>query len=651
MNKDVLFRIKAKDSSGKVVAGARRNVLALGRAARQAALGVSAIGLASVAAVAPLVRLASASAKNIDEQQKFADSINISQRELVGLQLAASETAGITESRLNKSLSDMTRRLGEAREGTGAASDALDVMGLSANQLSRTGTVEQFKAIAAGIRELPTAAEQATVAYDLFGRSGVDLLNTLRQGPGLIEDYIRQADDLGLAVSRIDAKKIEMANDQWGKAKKAVAGIGNQIAVVLAPLVGEMAKRFTDAAVEGGGIGVKVSRGFELVIRSVSAVMTAFHNVRLGWLLVKESILSGISALVNSWNVLINGPLKAINTLLGQDPNIAIFEGLERAALKTEQAAFEAKAEMFKLLDSPPSTADELIAKVNELTAEFNAAAKAATAAQEALQGGLLADPSGEGEGGGSGEEGDSQSGLKGVLAFLGGDAEVEKQAFEARLEVLNSALNDRLISQARYTDLTQQLEVKHQKKLAQIQARGDTVVSKIFKGSLTSRLQALQQFSAGAAQHSRKMFKINKVAAIANAVISTAQGAAQALKDVSFPANIAAAALVVASGAAQINAIRGTSFQGGGGGTTPSAAASTPVINDTPVQDTTAAPAATEEDQNEGAQPVQLVLDGELLAEVLIPRISKKVNEEDFELISPDSRNASDIVSTGGAG
>jgi len=91
-------------------------------------------------------------------------------------------------------------------------------------------------------------------------------------------------------------------------------------------------------------------------------------------------------------------------------------------------------------------------------------------------------------------------------------------------------------------------------------------------------------KITQGVAQSNKTLFKINKISAIANAVINTAQGVTRTLADYPFPINVALAALTAAAGFAQIQAIRSTQFSGGGGGTTPSAAGSVPVINNNPV-------------------------------------------------------------------
>lgn len=89
---------------------------------------------------------------------------------------------------------------------------------------------------------------------------------------------------------------------------------------------------------------------------------------------------------------------------------------------------------------------------------------------------------------------------------------------------------------------------------------------------------------TAGVAQSNKKLFKINKAAAIANATIGAIQGAARTFGQYPFPINAVMAGLSLAAGFAQVSNIKSTSFSGGGGGTTPSAAASVPVINSHPV-------------------------------------------------------------------
>ena len=88
--------------------------------------------------------------------------------------------------------------------------------------------------------------------------------------------------------------------------------------------------------------------------------------------------------------------------------------------------------------------------------------------------------------------------------------------------------------------------------------------------------LNGLVQAFAGENEKSQKRaFMINKAAGIANAVISTAQGISKALAETTDPTptqsfRFANAALVGATGAAQIATIARQQFGGGGGGFDP---------------------------------------------------------------------------------
>jgi len=88
---------------------------------------------------------------------------------------------------------------------------------------------------------------------------------------------------------------------------------------------------------------------------------------------------------------------------------------------------------------------------------------------------------------------------------------------------------------------------------------------------------ESLTAMTAGVARENRAMFEINKAAAMASAVVNTAQGVTKALAAYPPPLSFAMAAAQAVAGAAQIAAISKTKF---GSGTAPSQAATpaTPV-------------------------------------------------------------------------
>jgi hypothetical protein len=151
----------------------------------------------------------------------------------------------------------------------------------------------------------------------------------------------------------------------------------------------------------------------------------------------------------------------------------------------------------------------------------------------------------------------DRQKELDTLREKLATETEIEEAEYARRMALLNGMKDEEFAFDGERYELQQRAEKEHQDRMRSITT-----------DALQKRLQMTSTILGNMSQlmqsHSKKMFEVGKVAAIANAVVATAQGMAQALKDVPFPLNLAAAAAVGAAGAVQIQNIRSTSFGGG---------------------------------------------------------------------------------------
>jgi len=92
-------------------------------------------------------------------------------------------------------------------------------------------------------------------------------------------------------------------------------------------------------------------------------------------------------------------------------------------------------------------------------------------------------------------------------------------------------------------------------------------------------------RLSSGVAQNSKTMFKINKASALAQASAELPAAVISSFKNAGgYPWGLIPAGLMLATGLAQIQAIKSTTFSGGGAGTTPSLAGGSPTINSNPL-------------------------------------------------------------------
>lgn len=162
-------------------------------------------------------------------------------------------------------------------------------------------------------------------------------------------------------------------------------------------------------------------------------------------------------------------------------------------------------------------------------------------------------------------------------------EEELEQEAYVKKLKVLIEANEAGLVLDGEMMVIREQMEEAHRKRLLEIIMRTGTAERKWEVMNTQQRVQSVLQeaikLTDGVAQQSRAMFEINKAASIANAIISTYEGAQNAYTAMSKipivgPAlGIAAAGLAIAAGIARVNAIRSTTF---GGGSSPSLAGGT---------------------------------------------------------------------------
>ncbi|MDX1486588.1 MAG: hypothetical protein R3268_00200 [Acidiferrobacterales bacterium] len=572
-----------------------KNVAKTGRAAgnvmgRQVARG------ATVAAGA-LALLYAKSAPAIDASAKMADMFGMTTAELYGMKQAG-ELAGVSNDKLTAGLERMQRRVGLAAKGTGAAVRAIDELGLSASEISKMGADEQYRVIAERISQVEGAANQAALAYEIFGRSGQQMLKLMNGGNEVMDEAAKRADRIGLALNRIDSAKVEASQDALTKASDAAQGLMNRITAKMAPAIELVANMFTDAAEESGGFSEQVDGAFDMVVNGAAFAADAIHGIKVV-LKGVEVIATAVSSAVTTvfelvgkgvLNVaqgslnLINGLIEKANAVPGINIAPIGTEGLQQARqLLTDigesgrQNVGKVREELHNLM-MEPLPGDELKQRIAEAYAKADEAAKAAAA--KATGSAAV----------GGGEESVMTDAEKNKVEQLRQslltEEQLEKESHERRLEELNQYSEQLFETEAQKQAALQQLNAEHQAKLVEIRKKGMTELEKFNAMSWDSQAEqvagSLADMTAGVAQSSRKMFEVNKAAAIAEATIEGIKGAEKTWNAYPYPWNIPMTVAHIATSMARIQKIKSTAFSGGGGGIAPSQAAqpATPVAH-----------------------------------------------------------------------
>ena len=151
--------------------------------------------------------------KTIDTLGKTADKLGLSTEALAKFQLTADIT-GVSSNTLTKSIQKMVVNLNDAANDTGEARDAFAALGVETKSLVALSPDKQFAVIAEAMKEVETSTERLSIAYDIFGGRGTDLLNTLALGQEGLESIGKEAEIFGLTMSRDTVKGVEKANDE-----------------------------------------------------------------------------------------------------------------------------------------------------------------------------------------------------------------------------------------------------------------------------------------------------------------------------------------------------------------------------------------------------------------------------------------------------
>lgn len=212
--------------------------------------------------VGSLVDMGRAQADVIDSQSKLAARLGMTYAEVAGLSLAG-DLAGVSMDNIANAVTKADVAFVRAAEGSKTARDAFAGIGLAVEDLNGLSAADRFSAIADAISALPTEAQRAEAAVQLFGRAGAQLLPLFSQGSSAISDAAAQADKLGLALTDAQGRDVEAMNDSFTMVAKAIEGIVQQVVSYLAPAITGIATQFTDfiGSIGGANIGQAIGEG------------------------------------------------------------------------------------------------------------------------------------------------------------------------------------------------------------------------------------------------------------------------------------------------------------------------------------------------------------------------------------------------------
>lgn len=174
---------------------------------------------------------------------------------LSSLGYAASQSGSDLQT-LDAGLKGIAKTSTEAAKGSESASAALDALDVSATNAdgSLKDSSDLLLEIADKFAQYEDGAAKATLAQELFGKAGRDLIPLLNKGAAGIQELQKEATALGITVSTQTAQAASAFNDELSKIGAVTRGV---VGAALADLLPVM-KDFASGLTEGEGAAARL---------------------------------------------------------------------------------------------------------------------------------------------------------------------------------------------------------------------------------------------------------------------------------------------------------------------------------------------------------------------------------------------------------
>jgi hypothetical protein len=240
---------KTKESLDKLTSGV--STLSAIEIGRLLVDGFTALAGAFTSAASEVLTLAGNVSSSLDSLNDLSARTGIGVESLQGYALAA-QMAGVDTEAFGSAVQKLAVNIGKATPGD-ALDKSLRQINLSVAELRALAPEAQFAAIGQAISQLPTAADRAAAAVEIFGKQGAALAPLFRDGAASIDELRARAERLGIIVSETQINNVADMNDAFDLVGATINGIIGQVVGNLAPAVTDVTNQFLKFVEEFSG--------------------------------------------------------------------------------------------------------------------------------------------------------------------------------------------------------------------------------------------------------------------------------------------------------------------------------------------------------------------------------------------------------------
>ncbi|MGR3498192.1 MAG: hypothetical protein ACU0E9_04760 [Limimaricola soesokkakensis] len=201
-----------------------------------------------------------ATARSANELTRMAQVANTSPAELQRM-AAATRTVGIDADKLSDILKDVNDRIGDyIATGGGEMADFFEniapKVGVTAEQFRKLSGPDALQLYVSSLEKAGASQQDMTFYLEAMASDATALLPLLRDNGAEMARLSGRAESLGSVMDDEATAALRRAHLAFGDVGNAMQGIGNRIAVELAPGLMRLANAFTNSMLEGGTLRV-----------------------------------------------------------------------------------------------------------------------------------------------------------------------------------------------------------------------------------------------------------------------------------------------------------------------------------------------------------------------------------------------------------
>lgn len=228
--------------------------------------------------------------------------------------------AGTSMADMGVGLKTLTNQVGNATAGSKESQEMFKKLGISMQDLSKMSREDIFKATIAGLQGMEDSTERATLANDLFGKSGQNLTPLFNQSSEATQELIQNLHDMGGVMSDDAVKSSADFKDSLTTFQVALRGLSNGAMTEFLPAMTGVMEGLTKVfSGDKSGLG-QVKEGIQTFMDKLTDILPEMLDFGVDIIItLAEGIIDALPQLIARLPEIVT---KLVNTLINNAPKL-----------------------------------------------------------------------------------------------------------------------------------------------------------------------------------------------------------------------------------------------------------------------------------------------------------------------------------------